>query len=201
MFSVNWFSSWCTQLVCLLSVTHCLFCVQILANPKHQFNTSSLYKNVTLVAWDPAPYTLNLHKVSTNYPKTHWTHTEQWFHLWTTTTNQMKGVLWCLQTINTLEIVNKKFLAHIESRWRVTFALQMSAVLWVCAGAMRQGFSDSSGLSASAHTPLWIINHYSREKKIRADYYKCFQSVLYALTSLKPPYNTISDVPNAILPH
>ncbi|XP_042586822.1 beta-galactoside alpha-2,6-sialyltransferase 2-like [Cyprinus carpio] len=35
---------------------------QILANPKHQFNTSSLYKNVTLVAWDPAPYTLNLHK-------------------------------------------------------------------------------------------------------------------------------------------
>ncbi|XP_051563947.1 beta-galactoside alpha-2,6-sialyltransferase 2-like isoform X2 [Myxocyprinus asiaticus] len=35
---------------------------QILANPKHQFNTSSLYKNVTLVAWDPAPYNLNLNK-------------------------------------------------------------------------------------------------------------------------------------------
>ncbi|XP_076016639.1 beta-galactoside alpha-2,6-sialyltransferase 2 [Genypterus blacodes] len=35
---------------------------QILANPKHRFNTSSLYKNVTLVAWDPAPYTVNLHK-------------------------------------------------------------------------------------------------------------------------------------------
>uniref|UniRef100_A0A667Z8T6 Beta-galactoside alpha-2,6-sialyltransferase 2 n=1 Tax=Myripristis murdjan TaxID=586833 RepID=A0A667Z8T6_9TELE len=35
---------------------------QILANPKHRFNTSSLYKNVTLVAWDPAPYAVNLHK-------------------------------------------------------------------------------------------------------------------------------------------
>ncbi|KAL4656966.1 beta-galactoside alpha-2,6-sialyltransferase 2-like [Arapaima gigas] len=35
---------------------------QILANPKHQFNTSSLYKDVTLVAWDPAPYTVNLQK-------------------------------------------------------------------------------------------------------------------------------------------
>ncbi|KAM6934930.1 beta-galactoside alpha-2,6-sialyltransferase 2 [Xenentodon cancila] len=35
---------------------------QILANPKHQFNSSSIYKNVTLVAWDPAPYTVNLHK-------------------------------------------------------------------------------------------------------------------------------------------
>ncbi|XP_056610500.1 beta-galactoside alpha-2,6-sialyltransferase 2 [Triplophysa dalaica] len=35
---------------------------QILADPKHQFNTSSLYKNITLVAWDPAPYTLNLEK-------------------------------------------------------------------------------------------------------------------------------------------
>lgn len=39
---------------------------QILANPKHQFNTSSLYKNVTLVAWDPAPYTLNLDKWFSN---------------------------------------------------------------------------------------------------------------------------------------
>ncbi|XP_041857490.1 beta-galactoside alpha-2,6-sialyltransferase 2 [Melanotaenia boesemani] len=35
---------------------------QILANPKHRFNTSSIYKNVTLVAWDPAPYAVNLHK-------------------------------------------------------------------------------------------------------------------------------------------
>lgn len=35
---------------------------QILANPRHQFNTSSIYKNVTLVAWDPAPYTINLDK-------------------------------------------------------------------------------------------------------------------------------------------
>lgn len=35
---------------------------QILANPKHRFNMSSIYKNVTLVAWDPAPYTVNLHK-------------------------------------------------------------------------------------------------------------------------------------------
>ncbi|XP_040004031.1 beta-galactoside alpha-2,6-sialyltransferase 2-like [Xiphias gladius] len=35
---------------------------QILANPKHRFNASSIYKNVTLVAWDPAPYTVNLQK-------------------------------------------------------------------------------------------------------------------------------------------
>ncbi|GAA6227401.1 beta-galactoside alpha-2,6-sialyltransferase 2 [Lates japonicus] len=35
---------------------------QILANPKHRFNTSSIYKNVTLVAWDPAPYAVNLNK-------------------------------------------------------------------------------------------------------------------------------------------
>lgn len=35
---------------------------QILTNPRHRFNTSSIYKNVSLVAWDPAPYTLNLHK-------------------------------------------------------------------------------------------------------------------------------------------
>ncbi|TNN04344.1 hypothetical protein fugu_001373 [Takifugu bimaculatus] len=35
---------------------------QILANPNHRFNTSSLYKDVVLVAWDPAPYTLDLHK-------------------------------------------------------------------------------------------------------------------------------------------
>ncbi|XP_071766684.1 beta-galactoside alpha-2,6-sialyltransferase 2-like [Centroberyx gerrardi] len=35
---------------------------QILARPKHQFNTSSLYQDVTLVAWDPAPYSLDLPK-------------------------------------------------------------------------------------------------------------------------------------------
>ncbi|XP_077473097.1 beta-galactoside alpha-2,6-sialyltransferase 2 [Stigmatopora argus] len=32
----------------------------IVASP--EFKTSSLYKNVTLVAWDPPPYTLNLHQ-------------------------------------------------------------------------------------------------------------------------------------------
>ncbi|KAF7709406.1 beta-galactoside alpha-2,6-sialyltransferase 2 [Silurus meridionalis] len=35
---------------------------QILANPSHHFNSSSLYKNMTLVAWDPAPYAVNLRK-------------------------------------------------------------------------------------------------------------------------------------------
>ncbi|KAM3850719.1 beta-galactoside alpha-2,6-sialyltransferase 2-like [Diretmus argenteus] len=35
---------------------------QILARPKHQFNTSSLYRDVTLVAWDPAPYSVDLRK-------------------------------------------------------------------------------------------------------------------------------------------
>ncbi|XP_076858010.1 beta-galactoside alpha-2,6-sialyltransferase 2 [Brachyhypopomus gauderio] len=35
---------------------------QILANPSYHFNTSLLYKNVTLVAWDPAPYKVNLHE-------------------------------------------------------------------------------------------------------------------------------------------
>lgn len=38
-------------------------CFQILANPKHQFDTSALYKDVALVAWDPAPYTVDLVKV------------------------------------------------------------------------------------------------------------------------------------------
>lgn len=36
---------------------------QILTDPRHHFSTSSIYKNVTLVAWDPAPYNVNLHKV------------------------------------------------------------------------------------------------------------------------------------------
>ncbi|XP_061092088.1 beta-galactoside alpha-2,6-sialyltransferase 2-like [Conger conger] len=35
---------------------------QILAKPQHRFSTSSLYKDVVLLAWDPAPYTVNLHK-------------------------------------------------------------------------------------------------------------------------------------------
>uniref|UniRef100_A0A8C7FI26 Beta-galactoside alpha-2,6-sialyltransferase 2 n=1 Tax=Oncorhynchus kisutch TaxID=8019 RepID=A0A8C7FI26_ONCKI len=33
---------------------------QILARPRHRFNTSSLYKGMTLVAWDPAPYSVDL---------------------------------------------------------------------------------------------------------------------------------------------
>ncbi|KAL1273101.1 hypothetical protein QQF64_028963 [Cirrhinus molitorella] len=35
---------------------------QILANPKHNFSSSLLYKNITLVAWDPAPYNIDLNK-------------------------------------------------------------------------------------------------------------------------------------------
>ncbi|XP_028993342.1 beta-galactoside alpha-2,6-sialyltransferase 2 [Betta splendens] len=35
---------------------------QILANPSHRFNKSSIYKNVTLVAWDPAPYHVDLNQ-------------------------------------------------------------------------------------------------------------------------------------------
>ncbi|XP_030700914.1 beta-galactoside alpha-2,6-sialyltransferase 2 [Globicephala melas] len=34
---------------------------QILTNPRHHFIDSSLYKDVILVAWDPAPYSANLH--------------------------------------------------------------------------------------------------------------------------------------------
>ncbi|XP_007957739.1 beta-galactoside alpha-2,6-sialyltransferase 2 [Orycteropus afer afer] len=33
---------------------------QILTNPNHHFTDSSLYKDVILVAWDPAPYSANL---------------------------------------------------------------------------------------------------------------------------------------------
>lgn len=33
---------------------------QILTNPNHHFIDSSLYKDVILVAWDPAPYSANL---------------------------------------------------------------------------------------------------------------------------------------------
>ncbi|XP_036946438.1 beta-galactoside alpha-2,6-sialyltransferase 2-like [Acanthopagrus latus] len=33
---------------------------QIVARPKHQFNSSSLYQDVTLLLWDPAPYSSNL---------------------------------------------------------------------------------------------------------------------------------------------
>ncbi|XP_051752081.1 beta-galactoside alpha-2,6-sialyltransferase 2b isoform X2 [Ctenopharyngodon idella] len=35
---------------------------QILANRQHKFNSSLLYKNITLVAWDPAPYNIDLKK-------------------------------------------------------------------------------------------------------------------------------------------
>ncbi|XP_050968957.1 beta-galactoside alpha-2,6-sialyltransferase 2b [Labeo rohita] len=35
---------------------------QILANPEHKFNRSLLFKNITLVAWDPAPYNIDLYK-------------------------------------------------------------------------------------------------------------------------------------------
>ncbi|XP_056606532.1 beta-galactoside alpha-2,6-sialyltransferase 2b [Triplophysa dalaica] len=35
---------------------------QILANPKYKFNSSSIYKNIALLAWDPAPYDLDLEK-------------------------------------------------------------------------------------------------------------------------------------------
>lgn len=35
---------------------------QILVNPEHQFNNSTLFKNIVLVAWDPAPYSVNLLK-------------------------------------------------------------------------------------------------------------------------------------------
>ncbi|XP_064165915.1 beta-galactoside alpha-2,6-sialyltransferase 2-like [Anguilla rostrata] len=37
-----------------------LNCSQILANPKHRFNTSSLYKGVILVAWESTTYTSDL---------------------------------------------------------------------------------------------------------------------------------------------
>lgn len=70
-FALRRFVLWCwfslvktlaNKLFCL-SENVLTFTPQILANPKHRFNTSSIYKNVTLVAWDPAPYTVNLHKV------------------------------------------------------------------------------------------------------------------------------------------
>lgn len=35
---------------------------QILANPKFKFNSSSIYKNITLLVWDPAPYNFDLEK-------------------------------------------------------------------------------------------------------------------------------------------
>lgn len=38
--------------------------LQILTNPSHHFIDSSLYKDVILVAWDPAPYSANLNLVS-----------------------------------------------------------------------------------------------------------------------------------------
>ena len=38
--------------------------LQILTNARHHFVDNSLYKDVILVAWDPAPYSANLHLVS-----------------------------------------------------------------------------------------------------------------------------------------
>ncbi|KAA0713189.1 Beta-galactoside alpha-2,6-sialyltransferase 2 [Triplophysa tibetana] len=35
---------------------------QILANPKYKFNSSSIYRNIALLAWDPAPYDFDLEK-------------------------------------------------------------------------------------------------------------------------------------------
>lgn len=41
-----------------------LVCLQqIVAQPKHEFSSSALYQNVTLLAWDPAPYSSNLSQV------------------------------------------------------------------------------------------------------------------------------------------
>lgn len=39
---------------------------QIMADPQYRFADSHLYKNITLVAWDPGPYSGNLEKVSDN---------------------------------------------------------------------------------------------------------------------------------------
>lgn len=41
--------------------------LQILTNPNHHFIDSSLYKDVILVAWDPAPYSANLNLVSVSF--------------------------------------------------------------------------------------------------------------------------------------
>ncbi|KAG5261624.1 hypothetical protein AALO_G00286500 [Alosa alosa] len=35
---------------------------QIMAQPRHEFNTSALYRNVTLLAWDPSPYNVDLQR-------------------------------------------------------------------------------------------------------------------------------------------
>lgn len=39
---------------------------QIMADPQHRFTESHLFKNITLVAWDPGSYSGNLEKVSNN---------------------------------------------------------------------------------------------------------------------------------------
>lgn len=51
----------------ILIKKHVIFiCEQIIADPQHRFADSHLYKNITLVAWDPGPYSGNLGKVSNN---------------------------------------------------------------------------------------------------------------------------------------
>ncbi|KPP69562.1 hypothetical protein Z043_111670, partial [Scleropages formosus] len=62
---------------------------QILASSTHWFNTSSLYKDVALVAWDPAPYAVNLETWYTNpdynlfgpYKEHRKSHAEQPFYI------------------------------------------------------------------------------------------------------------------------
>jgi len=49
--------------VLLMLCTSLHLCSQILTNPNHHFVDSSLYKDVILVAWDPAPYSANLNVV------------------------------------------------------------------------------------------------------------------------------------------
>ena len=47
----------------LLCSDFCIY-LQILTNPSYHFMDSALYKDVILVAWDPAPYSANLNLVS-----------------------------------------------------------------------------------------------------------------------------------------
>lgn len=41
-------------------------CEQIMADPRHRFADNHLYTNITLLAWDPSPYSGDLKKVSNN---------------------------------------------------------------------------------------------------------------------------------------
>ena len=53
--------------------------LQILTNPSYHFMDSALYKDVILVAWDPAPYSANLNLVSISLGP--WPLQVRW-HLW-----------------------------------------------------------------------------------------------------------------------